>query len=100
MILNADVNQNGFINYTIKPLYIDDYLTKPADGELGNYILDYIAERSKELDTYVHVDIDNQFATIIIDTNFVPRHEINFSVTTLNFKDIELNGESFLFQIL
>ena len=40
----------------------NDYLTKPANGELGNYILDYIAMKSKELHTYVHVDTDNQIA--------------------------------------
>ena len=49
MILNVNFNQNGLVHSTILPLYIDDYLTKPANGELGNYILDYMAMKSKEL---------------------------------------------------
>ena len=69
MILNVNVNQNGLENFTIIPLYIDDYLTKPANGELGNYILDYIALKSKELNTYLHVDTDNQIATVLLDSN-------------------------------
>ena len=95
MILNANADQNGFIDYTITPLYIDDYLTKPADGELGNYILDYIADKSKELDTYVHVDIDNQFAKVIIDTNFIQRDDISYCISTLDFKSTEIDGEPY-----
>ena len=95
MILNANANQSGLVNFTITPLYIDDYLTKPAKGELGNYILDYIAMKSKELDTYVHVNTDNQFATVIMDTNLLQIQYINYSLSTLDFKAIEYNDGTY-----
>ena len=68
MILNGEADESGFIAFSIDPVYIDDYLTLPAKGELGNYILDYISMRSKELNTYVHVDTDNQRAYVIVDS--------------------------------
>ncbi len=68
LILNALVNGNGFREFTLTPMYIDDYIPKHAGGELGLHILDYIARRSRDMDTYLWVDRQNIVATIITDT--------------------------------
>lgn len=84
MILNAKINETGFYEYTVTPAYIDDWIPQPARGGLGLHILDYLAFRSKELDTYMYVDRDNVTGKIIIDTLSM---EIN---TTVNCEDILL----------
>ncbi|MCD4796594.1 MAG: CapA family protein [Candidatus Cloacimonetes bacterium] len=68
MILNTKINQNGFYEYSITPIYIDDYIPQQAEGELGIHLLDYIAMKSKEQNTYLYVDRDEISATVIIDT--------------------------------
>jgi len=68
MILGARVDETGFYEFSIVPVYIDDFIPLRAEGELGLYILDYLAQRSRELDTYVRVDRDSVVATIIMDT--------------------------------
>ena len=83
MILNAEADESGFTAFSIDPVYIDDYLTLPAEGELGNYILDYISMRSKELNTYVHVDTDNQRAYIITDSLMMPYDIIDHNALSL-----------------
>ncbi|UCC10987.1 MAG: CapA family protein [candidate division WOR-3 bacterium] len=67
-ILNGKIDQRGFYEYRVTPVYIDDYIPRPARGELGMYILNYLARRSKELDTYMIVDPDSINARIILDT--------------------------------
>ena len=96
MILNVDVNQNGLAQSTILPLYIDDYLTKPANGELGNYILDYIAMKSKELHTYVHVDTDNQIATVVLDSNSMNEQHVDYNTYAFENKITQIEGNTFL----
>ena len=95
MILNGEADESGFIAFSIDPVYIDDYLTLPAKGELGNYILDYISMRSKELNTYVHVDTDNQRAYVIVDSLSMPHDIIDQSVWIENYKPVDLNGEDY-----
>ena len=95
MILNTHLNEDGLDNIFIDPLYIDDYLTLPAKGELGNYILDYISMRSRELDTYVHVDSDNSRAYVIIDTSILNYDYINYSLIIDDYKSVILNGEPY-----
>ncbi|MCF7858648.1 MAG: CapA family protein [Candidatus Cloacimonetes bacterium] len=68
MILNAEIDENGFDSYSIKPVFIDDYIPQIAIGELGLHILDYIKMRSRELNTYLSIDQDEIEANIIIDT--------------------------------
>lgn len=68
MILNSKVNEAGFYDFSITPVYIDDFIPQRANGELGLHILDYLAQRSKELDTYLKVDRENVLATVIMDT--------------------------------
>jgi poly-gamma-glutamate capsule biosynthesis protein CapA/YwtB (metallophosphatase superfamily) len=68
MILNAKINEAGFYEYSVTPIYIDDYIPRRATGELGRYILDYLARRSKELDTYLYVDRQSVAGAVILDT--------------------------------
>jgi poly-gamma-glutamate synthesis protein (capsule biosynthesis protein) len=73
MILNAKVNETGFYEFTVVPVYIDDFIPRRATGELGLYLLDDLARRSKDLDTYLRVDRDSVVATVIMDTsNMIP----------------------------
>ena len=95
MILNAEADESGFTAFSIDPVYIDDYLTVPAKGDLGNYILDYIAMRSKELNTFVHVDNDNQRAYVIIDSLAMPSSIVDYNAWIDNYKPFDLNGESY-----
>ena len=92
LILNSKANETGFFDYSLTPLYIDDYLTKPATGELANYILNYIANQSKKLNTYVHVDIDNHIAHVVIDTFLMQRENLVYDVLINNSNSINING--------
>ena len=67
-ILNAEITGEGFSKFTITPVFIDDYIPVRAKGDFGNYILDYLAMRSRELGTYVLVNRDSVSATIVLDT--------------------------------
>jgi poly-gamma-glutamate capsule biosynthesis protein CapA/YwtB (metallophosphatase superfamily) len=67
-ILNTKVNETGFYEFTLTPVYIDDYIPRRAEGGLGLHILDYLAQRSKDLDTYLQIDRDSIIATVIMDT--------------------------------
>jgi len=67
-ILNTKVDESGFYEFTLTPVYIDDYIPLRAEGGLGLHILDDLANRSKELDTYLKIDRDSIMATVIMDT--------------------------------
>tara|TARA_B100000315_G_scaffold223352_1_gene228075 strand:+ start:12599 stop:17371 length:4773 start_codon:yes stop_codon:yes gene_type:complete len=86
MILNAEIDQNGFNRFNITPIYIDDYIPQRAQGELGLHILDYLAMRSRELDSYLHVDRETNEGKVILDTLLMPRTTV-FNQTDLNFFD-------------
>ena len=74
MILNAKINENGFYEYGITPAYIDDYIPVQARGELGLYLLDDLAKRSKDLNTYLKIDRENVTAEIVLDTTKLNRY--------------------------
>ncbi len=73
MILNAKIDETGFYDYSITPVYIDDYIPLPATGGLGLYLLDNLAMRTKELDTYLYVDRENVIASVMMDTLSMPK---------------------------
>jgi poly-gamma-glutamate capsule biosynthesis protein CapA/YwtB (metallophosphatase superfamily) len=81
MILNAKINEAGFYEYRVTPAFIDDWIPQPALGEFGLHLLDYLAFRSKELDTYMYVDRDSVYGKIILDTLSM---EVNEEVITEN----------------
>ncbi|MEA2104942.1 MAG: CapA family protein [Candidatus Cloacimonadota bacterium] len=80
MILNAKVDETGFYEYSLTPIYIDDYIPQRAEGGLGLHILDYITYRSKQLNTYLKVDRENVIAKVIMDTSSMTIDEIDQSV--------------------
>jgi poly-gamma-glutamate capsule biosynthesis protein CapA/YwtB (metallophosphatase superfamily) len=88
VILNGYCDATGFYDFTITPAYIDDCIPRRAQGELGLHILDYLAQRSYELGTYVLVDRDKVNARIILK----PEHLLpdNCSYT----KETELQYEN------
>ena len=71
VILSSKINETGFYEYSIIPVYIDDYIPVRARGELGLYLLDDLAKKSKDLDTYLKIDRDNVVAEIILDTTML-----------------------------
>ena len=73
VILNAEVDASGFSAYSATPVYIDDYIPVPAIGDLGNHILDYLASKSRDLDTYLHIDREVASASVWLDTLSMPR---------------------------
>jgi poly-gamma-glutamate capsule biosynthesis protein CapA/YwtB (metallophosphatase superfamily) len=81
MILDTKVNETGFYEFTITPLYIDDYIPQRAWGGLGLHILDWLAQRSKELDTWLDVDRENITATVVMDTLNIPSYEAETMLT-------------------
>ncbi len=88
VILNGKVNETGFYKYSITPIYIDDYIPLRAEGELGTYILDYLANRSRELSTYMIVDKNEVTADIILDTLTITASEESYE------KNITLKDEN------
>jgi len=56
MILYADADLEGFSNYRVVPIFLNDYIPYRATGELGIYLLDYIAMKSSERNTVFAVD--------------------------------------------
>jgi len=95
IILNTEADESGFIGYSVTPIYIDDYLTVPALGELANYILDYIAMRSRELDTYVHVNPESNRGIVVMDTLALFSQELDYSIWDLIWKETLLDGEPY-----
>jgi len=68
MILSGRIDETGFYEYHVVPIYIDDYIPRRAHGELGLYILDYLTRRTKDLNSYLAVDRDSVTAQVILDT--------------------------------
>ncbi len=82
IILNAEIDQDGFSAFSLKPVYIDDYIPVPARGELGLFILNYLAHRSRELDTYLFVDRENIQGIVQLDTLSMERNNVYCRMST------------------
>ncbi|MCK5050979.1 MAG: CapA family protein [Candidatus Cloacimonetes bacterium] len=96
MVLNTSIGEDGFSAFSIKPVFIDDYIPQIAIGELGNYILDYLKMRSKELNTYLSVDNVEIEAHVILDTlNMLMENEQFTEALTFSF-----NGDEYISQII
>lgn len=80
IILYADAYPDGFRNFKVKPFYIDNYIPKPATGQLGTYILDYLARRSRDLNTRLWVNNDNMEARVLLDEDNPPVTSSSFSI--------------------
>ncbi len=82
MILQTEIDESGFTKYSFNPVFIDDYIPTPAIGNLGLHILDYIARRSKDMNTYIYVDRENLCGNIIIDSLSMDISQRNYSIET------------------
>lgn len=87
-ILNTEADEKGFTGFSLTPVYIDDFIPKRAEGELGLHILNDLAWRSKLLKTYLKVDRENIVATVIMDTLNMQLFETEYFVTA------EMNPEN------
>ena len=76
MILDAEIDENGFSAFSVTPVYIDDWIPVLAQGGLGTHLLDYLAMKSRELDSYFYVDRENVLGHVVLDTLNVPRIEV------------------------
>ena len=81
MILYVDARPEGFSNYRVRPVFIDAYIPKPATGQLGIHILDYLAMKSRELDTVFLVDRENLSGEVIPDPESLIPMDHSFSFT-------------------
>jgi len=88
VILNAEVDASGFSAFSVTPVYLDDYIPVPARGDLGVHLLDYLAHKSKDLDTYLYVDRENASASIWLDTLSMPR-TTNYNRRTFDMHPVE-----------
>jgi len=68
LILNVKIGAAGLYDYSMVPIYIDNYIPRRARGELGRHVLDYVARLSRNLGTYVTTDRDSVTARVIIDS--------------------------------
>ncbi|MFO7651139.1 MAG: CapA family protein, partial [bacterium] len=68
VIVNALVDERGFYRYSLTPVYLDDYIPRRARGELGRHVLDYLAQLSRDLGTWVVVEADSVTARVVLDT--------------------------------
>ncbi len=82
VILKSYIGSEGFHTHTLIPVFIDDYIPRPATGELGRHILDRLADYSRELGTIITVPHDSAVAHVILDTSSV---ETNVTTTGNNF---------------
>lgn len=84
MILKTYSNSSGFYRYEIIPAFIDDYIPRPVYGDYANHLLDYLAFRSKEQNTYLVVERASGIAWVETDTlNMQPAvavYEIDFEL--------------------
>jgi len=96
MIFNVEADEFGLTAYSVTPAYIDRYIPQPATGALGLHILDYLARRSKELDTYLHVDREEIRAHVILDTLSMSHYDTDYE----GFFSFEPEGSYFRSQPL
>lgn len=70
-ILSASLDTGGFRDVRLLPVFIDDYIPRPAAGELGRHILNDLAMKSRELGTVLLVDPDSATAAVVLDTTLL-----------------------------
>jgi poly-gamma-glutamate synthesis protein (capsule biosynthesis protein) len=68
VILNGEIDETGFARFTVVPAYIDDYIPRRARGGLAAHILDDLARRSRDMNTWLVVNRESALAEIVLDT--------------------------------
>lgn len=92
LILYADAYQDGFRNFRVKPFYIDQYIPKPVSGQLGYYILDYLAKRSRDLNTRLWIDREAMEARVLMNEDNPAVSTSAFSITQNLVNHIDTNN--------
>lgn len=82
VILKGFIDETGFMGWECKPVFVDDYIPRPATGELGTWILDHLAQKSRELDTVLMVDRENNVGTVLMNPDDYAPVETGFSEQT------------------
>ncbi len=67
IILQAEADPSGFIAFSADPVFLQNYIPVPAQGDLALYILDDLAMKSNELSTLMHVDRISKKGDVILD---------------------------------
>ncbi len=67
IVLKALFDKEGIYRWSFKPAFIDHYVPVPAHTHLAREILDRMADYSRELDTLVGVDSENETGIIFLD---------------------------------
>lgn len=80
-ILYANADFSGFSDFRIIPCFIDNLIPRRASAKLGVHILDYLAKRSRDLNTILWVNKDDVTATVVTDTT-----SVNFTPTSTNLQ--------------
>jgi poly-gamma-glutamate synthesis protein (capsule biosynthesis protein) len=81
LILYADADVDGFSNFRVVPCFIDRLIPRRATAKLGVHILDYLAKRSRDLNTYLLVNKDDATARVVTDPS-----SISFYPTVTNLQ--------------
>ena len=87
VILNSSIDTLSIYDFNVDPVYIDDNIPYIAKGGLGLHILDYLAYKSKELNTYIDVDRTQNKAFIILDSTDINETEIMSKSSINTFTD-------------
>lgn len=88
MILKTKLNRDGFYGYEITPVFLDSSLPKIIQNDAALRILNYLAFRSRELNTYLLVDKNTYSAEICVDTLSISPHD------ELITRNIQFSGDS------
>lgn len=106
MIIYAEMDAGGILQTYFRPVYIDDYIPKPATGELGRAIIDRIADYSAEMSTIVMPLYEENLAFIALNPSQINSStwseslEFTFQDTavadTMISNPLELEWEGFL----
>jgi poly-gamma-glutamate capsule biosynthesis protein CapA/YwtB (metallophosphatase superfamily) len=81
VILRAEIGAGGISGYTVTPVYIDDYIPMRAQGELGLYILDDLAMKSRELGTTLIVNRTAVTGIVVLDSLALTPHNVSHTIT-------------------
>ena len=90
-ILNAKVDTERFYDFEVKPVYINNYIPLIAEGELGIHILDYIAHKSRQLNTFMHTDKNNLKGEIILDEININPFNITSKININSYQQDDFN---------
>jgi len=83
MILYANMDRDGIHSCYFRPVMIDDYIPKPATGELGKAIIDKIADLSRDMNAVVLPVYEENLAFIALDPAQISSTEIIDTVTVV-----------------